>query len=522
MTRPYFEEALALELALEKAGCFEYFIEEENPTLLQLVNVFALNYFTMGGSLLPVPQYFGLPSPASEESMSQPQVLKVLDLIHPPLPPAVQALEKSEPELELLHHTNGRLILSKDQSDAWAKLKIWVHNSEPYFVLRGYAGTGKTTLLQLLNGLKVKVYYSAPTNKAAKVLGKAVGGITAKTTYSILGIRMEQQEDKLVLSQGKDVPYFPRNAILVIDESSMCGTELCNIIQKIRASSGMKILIVGDPMQLPPVGEVRSPAWSFTKKEECKAILKQVMRYDNELLILATALRACIKNKDWTSPLKSNHKETGIWKYKDADQFERAILKAGSTSKDFVDTKVIAWRNKTVNYYNKIIRRHLGFEEEYCINDVVLLAEPYEEEGTLLAHTDDEFIVVGITMSSVTVDMQNIPVWSLHVKGDKSLTLNVPVDQSEVDMILGQKASFAKKKSGTFRTIAWKDFWATKAKFNRIRYGYALTAHRAQGSTYTGTVFVDQQDILCNHNKVEAFRCLYVACTRATTNLVSY
>jgi exodeoxyribonuclease-5 len=409
--------------------------------------------------------------------------------------------------------------LSEDQEAAWAKLRKWAVNSEPYFVLRGFAGTGKTYLLQLLNQLPVSIYYSAPTNKAAKVLGKAVGR-QAKTTYSMLGLRMEQQEDELVLTPSSNPPYFPSNSILVIDEGSMSGKQLCAAVEEARARCNIKILYVGDPAQLPPVGELRSPAWRATNDPDCKAMLKKVVRYDNQLLVLATALRGCIKNKDWHSPLRSDHTDSGIWKWKSQEQFEHNLL-ARVAANEMGDSKVIAWRNKTVNRYNDMIRKQMGFTDLYCVGDILLLAEPIEDGGTLIAHTDDEFKITEVSESKVVIDGGEIDVWQLHVTGDQSLILDIAKDQAEVDAVLARKARIARKSNRVGRRMAWRDFWETKARFNKVRYGYALTAHRAQGSTYTN-VWLDQMDILANPNKREAFRCFYVAATRPTTNLYSY
>lgn len=409
--------------------------------------------------------------------------------------------------------------LSKDQQDAWDKIKTWVYSNDPYFVLRGYAGTGKTHLCKKLNELKVKCYLSAPTNKAAKVLGKAVGTM-AKTTYSLLGLRMEQVEDKLILTQSESIPYFPKGSILVIDEASMCGYTLCRVVDEVREKYGLKILYVGDPAQLPPVGELRSPSWKVTDLEHCRSILTQVMRNDNQLLELATDIRECILNKDWISPLRSNHTDTGVWKWKTQDQFENKILSLVDSG--FIDTKVIAWRNKTVDYYNNIIRKRLGFKDVFCINDILLLAEPVEKDGTLIMHTDDEVKITNISEGVVFVDGKEIKTWALQVIGDRELILTIPKDQGIVDGILNRKANVAKSfRDKNDRRKAWKEFWAAKSLFNKVRYGYSLTAHRSQGSTYH-TVLVDQKDILANQNSREAYRCLYVACTRPSTNLHSY
>lgn len=490
--RDYEKEATELEGLLSQKGILN--ADTAHFSLADLVNFYGVAY-TQYGPLCTMASLFP-------------------DYAMPVAKPAPLPWEEDEPVKDI-----KALKLSNDQAAAWAKLQKWATNNKPYFVLKGFAGTGKTHLLQLLNELPVSIFYSAPTNKAAKVLGKAVGR-AAKTTYSMLGLKMEQDEDELILTASGNPPYFPPGSILVIDEASMVGRQLCAAVRDACERCGIKILYVGDPAQLPPVGEISSKAWRVTDDPECMAMLKEVMRYDNQLLVLATSLRDCIKNKTWWSPLHSDHTDTGIWKWKSQEQFERNLVKR-VLSGEMLDTKVIAWRNKTVNRYNDLIRGTLGYKETYCLNDLLLLADPIEDNGSIIAHTDDEFKVQEVGHSNVMIDGSNIDTWQLHVSGDQSLVLDIAKDQSQVDSVLARKARVARGSSGAGRRMAWQDFWATKSRFHKVRYGHALTAHRAQGSTYTN-VWLDQMDILANPNKREAFRCLYVAATRPTTNLYSY
>jgi len=415
--------------------------------------------------------------------------------------------------------------LSKDQAKAWAKLKAWVYNDEPYFILRGYAGTGKSYLMALLTTLsKLNIYYTAPTNKAANVLATMIKA-PAKTTYSALGLRMEQNEDELILTTDGTRPYFPPKSILVVDEASMAGAILCGAIDEVRTASRIKVLLMGDPAQIPPVGESKSAAWYMTSDPLCRAMLKQVMRYDSQLLILATAIRQCIKTKTWISPLVDDRDpedhNKGVFKYRNSREFENAILNIIETVDDAVNTKVIAWRNKTVDYYNNFIRRHLGFNKPFCETELIMIAEPIERDGTIVAYIDEEFKITSVGESVITVDTYSIPVWVLYLENDKSLVVEVAKDNTLIDSIFRIKANNAKNLKGHERKQAWSDFWDTKKLFNKVRYAYGLTAHRSQGSTYKH-VFVDQRDILLNHNKREAFKCLYVADTRGTDSIRSY
>lgn len=505
--REYSKEAKQLELFLTLAGVLR---EDTNHlSLVQLMSRYCAappGIYpppAMVGAALPITSFKGVPQrvPLAVETLSAYSQSPIV-ISAPPPPPPVRKL-------------------TSDQIAAWAKLTAWTRNSEPFFILRGYAGTGKTFLLQMLADTEHLIYLSAPTHKAAKVLGTMVGR-RAKTTYSLLGLRMEQRDDKLVLTPGMAAPYFPRNSIIVIDEAGMAGTELFKAVRAVLKKCGVKILLVGDPCQLTPIGESRSPAWKATLAAENRALLREVVRYDDQLLTLATAVRDCIKNKNWDSPLCSDHDDTkGVWKWKSPEKFERSLLRWFENADNLSDTKVVAWRNTAVERYNKMIRQALGFTKPYSVGDLILLAAPIERDGSLIAHTDDEFRITDRESSVVTIDGKDVPVWSVEAKGDETYRLNIPKNQSDVDAVLAMKANAAKALQGYQRKVAWREFWEAKAKFNPVRYGFALTAHRIQGSTCR-SVYVDQHDILCNSTKSEAFRALYVGVTRATQSVHSY
>jgi exodeoxyribonuclease-5 len=288
--------------------------------------------------------------------------------------------------------------------------------------------------------------------------------------------------------------------------------------------TGVRVIYVGDPAQLPPVGEKFSPVWNITKNEECKAFLKKVMRNDNQLLALATEIRSCMMNRNFVSPIRHNIDENGLGVHLHSSQerFEQHLT-SRAKELDWREVKVVAWRNSQVAYYNSIIRYELGYSKPFCKNEVILLARPIERSGQIIAHTDDEFTVVNVSDGSVRVDFNHVNTWHLEaVAGKQTLFLNIPKNQADLDRILSQKASNAKsKKSPTERRRAWTDFWNTKNKFEEVRYGYALTAHRSQGSTLQ-ECYIDQQDILSNFKGIEAYQCLYVACTRPTKVLHTF
>lgn len=193
--------------------------------------------------------------------------------------------------------------LSKDQEVAWKKLVEWVRRSDPYFVLRGFAGTGKTFLLQKLLGEagSTSFKFTAPTNKAAKVLSQMIDR-PASTIHSLLGLRMVPHEEGMRLEYPNSMPRVSRKAIVVVDEASMVGTELAEFIEKARVQCGFRVLYVGDPAQLNPIGERASPTWNSTKEDVNRAMLREVMRFDNQLLNLSLRIRKRMREKDFRSP----------------------------------------------------------------------------------------------------------------------------------------------------------------------------------------------------------------------------
>jgi len=411
--------------------------------------------------------------------------------------------------------------LTNDQQVGIDKINAWVSKpNDPYMLLAGYAGTGKTYIMSLLAS-NPNVIFTAPTNKATKELSKPINK-PAVTTFSCFGLRMEQVGEELILSPGPTAPYFSRGTIVVIDEGSMVNQILFDTVDKARFRSGVKILYVGDPMQLPPVNEQFSKVWRLGLPEENTAVLREVVRHDNQILTLATKTRVNIKQENYESPLISdNDGIEGVWKHRNKEQFEADMME--TILGDVHNSKFIAWRNRTVNEVNNKVRIALGFKDEYNVGDILLVAEPVRSGDDTLAHIDDEFVVQDIEHDDVEVDGHRIPVYLLNVKNsEKSILLKIAKSEIILDEILSKRARLAKNTSDSDkRRQMWQSFWQLKEKFQKVRYGYALTTHRMQGSTCKN-VFVDQQDVLANRNELEAMKCLYVGFTRPTTRLVSY
>lgn len=413
--------------------------------------------------------------------------------------------------------------LNAEQATAIAAITEWLkpENTEQFMVLKGGAGTGKTFCVrQLTETMRGKLVFTAPTNKATKVLRESVTTKDYKpecrTIYSLLGLRLEASGEVKVLTarSNDDEPLeLEQYRCIIVDEASMVNDNLREHIHNAANKFGLKFLFLGDEAQLPPVGEARSSIWRIRNVVE----LSTVMRHDNQILTLATHLRSLVDHATPKLSIADDYDDSVGVRILPTQSFVEHIMSAADNG-DFSEpnsSKVIAWRNVTVDRYNRIIRGRIfpGATQPWLVDDRVLFMAPGRDlEDRPMASTDDEGRVARVMEDwhpiygdfrtwrvSITLDdNRTVIAQALH---ESSLTRYTEKVQE-----LGNEANANRKK--------WKDFWAFKEAFHQLRHAYALTAHRAQGSTYQ-TVFVDYKDILLNRTKPEAMRCLYVAATRS-------
>lgn len=419
--------------------------------------------------------------------------------------------------------THVSVQLNSDQVLAVNALLEFIENPRPpswYFCFTGYAGTGKTFCMREVvarcRHSASSFAYTAPTNKAAKVLRQVTGD--ACTIYSLLGLRVDKSGELKQVVSGKPVDLSHIDCI-VVDEASMVNANLFEILRLEAYKLGLKVIFMGDLAQLPPVKEVKSLSLSG----ELGANLTRVMRHDNQILTFATRVREQINTIAPCITIRSdNDANGGVWKLTPSE-FKRKIFDAAANGEfaDGTQAKIIAWRNVRVAEYNNIARAAIfgsaalpGF---FLPGDRIVAAGPCERGDELLLHTDDEGIVESVAdcLHPLEPKYKGIELM-VRTESDKKVRLLVlhPESKLAFDNDSQELAHAART-----NPKGWKRFWEHKELFMDIRYAYAITAHRSQGSTYE-TAFVDYQDVLYNRNRKEAFQCLYVACTRPTTKLI--
>lgn len=411
---------------------------------------------------------------------------------------------------------------TSEQATAMEEITAWfTARQSDFYVLQGYAGTGKTFLMThlaqsgLASGIKPsQICFTAPTNKAVKVLRNYLNGAglqecSTKTIYSLLGLSLQANGEVKEITKPEEPLDLSHFKLIIVDEASMVNRFLMGAIEDAAADWSVPFLFMGDPAQLPPVGETATPVW----KIEHHSLLTTVMRYGDSMLDLATAIRNVVDQ-----PFPSVKIDTappvyrlGKTEWMDAIIENISLFRTGNA-------KVIAWRNVTVDKYNAFIRGHLFDRQSARAN--TWLPDDRIVATTMLKNLDDEtFMRTDEEATILQIALGKHPrhnefeIWNLLCEDETGKKVTIRTLTPEGQFALNNKLNELSMEAKNGKRYKWREFWQLKEAFNEIRHSYAITSHRSQGSSYLKT-FVDLEDIMSNRNRGEAFRSLYVSCTR--------
>lgn len=418
-----------------------------------------------------------------------------------------------------------------EQAEAVESIINWYRSNNPkFYCLRGYAGTGKTYLMthlaktgmmplsiddHLLSWVKPsQICFTAPTNKAVKVLRKYLNDAGLRecataTIYSLLGLKLFPNGEVKEIAKPDEPVDLSYYKLIVVDEGSMVNRFLMEAIDDAFEEWRVPFLFMGDPAQLPPVGELTSPIW----KIENQSTLTQVMRYGDSMLDLATAIRKVVDHPcpsvkiDTKPPVYRLSK--GQWYDEIVNNLE--LFKSG-------DAKVIAWRNVTVDKYNAFIRENIFGKAEARSNvwlpddKIVATAMLKNLDDEIFMRTDEEATILQV-VEGFHPHYSEYQIWNLLVEDENKRKVTIRTLTPEGQFALNNKLNELSMEAKGGKRYKWREFWLLKEAFNEVRHSYAITSHRSQGSSYLKT-FIDLEDIMLNRNRQEAFRSLYVSCTR--------
>jgi ATP-dependent exoDNAse (exonuclease V) alpha subunit len=414
--------------------------------------------------------------------------------------------------------------LNEEQLSAVDAMERFLKDDEDFIVLDGPAGSGKTYCIkELVNRTKGRMVFTAPTNKATKELRRSVTSDAyrpeCRTIFSLLGLKLEANGELKELSEPEEPIDLSKYLAVVVDEGGMVNSRLWQYIRTTAADQGIKFIFMGDPAQIPPVGERESPIW----KVENRISLAKVMRHDNQILQLATSIRKVVDHPAPPLSIQSNNAGgEGVWKMAQKDFMARVyeVAVVGGFSKP-EHAKAIAWRNSTVETLNRSIRFALYGDEAterfWLPEDRIIMLQPAKDlEGHTIAHTDDEGVVTRVG-EQWHPEYPEYKTWALSVTFDDNSTQVIRLIHPD-SLQSWQREKERLAQEARYEPRKWKSFWAFIEAFHQARHAYAITGHRAQGSTYI-QAFVDYKDILLNRTKYEAMRVLYVAVSRPKKEL---
>lgn len=439
------------------------------------------------------------------------------------------------------------------QRNLLLKLPEFILNesNKEIFLIKGYAGTGKTTairaIVKTLDSFRLRSVLLAPTGRAAKVLYN----YARKPAFTIHKKIYRQKSGSDGLGEFILDKNLHKNTLFIVDEASMIANEtseyssfgsgrlLDDLIRYVYEGQGCKLILIGDTAQLPPVKMEISPALEGKKLETYglkvyQAFLTDILRQslDSGILYNATQFRQMIATNKISIP------RIDYLKFPDIEYItgEDVVEKITDTydNNGIEDTMIITRSNKRANLFNQGIRNQILWrEEELSEGDYLMVVR----NNYYWAEEDEEldFIANGDVAEIARIlgyqELYN------HKFADVVLRFvdyqDIEIDAKIIiDTIHSNSASLSREESKEFYYKVMEDYQDLNTKkekykklkenpfFNalQVKFAYAVTCHKAQGGQWK-TVFIDHGYFTEEMIDKEFIRWLYTAFTRATEKL---
>lgn len=422
-------------------------------------------------------------------------------------------------------------------------------NSSTFFVLNGYAGTGKTTIIAAivaaLKSLGIKTILLAPTGRAAKVLSQ-YSGEKALTIHK--RIYREQTnaayESKFSLNINRE-----NEALFIVDEASMLssgtnadktlfgsGSLLDDLIQYVRSGKRCRLMLVGDSAQLPPVGDSYSPALTPAEFLPFGDVVYQTMdevvrqEQTSGILFNATLVRCMLENNIFEIP-HLDMQYDDIESVSGGEFLEKLQDCYDKYGRD--QTIVITRSNKRANRYNEGIRRNILFaEEEIESGDMLMVVKNNYHYTERIEDCPMSFIANGDIARLKRIrrfeELYGFRYTSAVLEFDDYDSTEIEC-KVLLDTLSSESPSLTYEQSQKLFYEIEKDYTDIKSKIKRfkeirenpyynalqVKFSYAVTCHKAQGGQWSA-VFIDRFLFGDEPMTKDMLRWLYTALTRAT------
>ena len=426
-------------------------------------------------------------------------------------------------------------------------------NLNSVFILKGYAGSGKTTLLgslvDQLNTINHKAILIAPTGRAAKVMS-AYSNHPAHTIHKQIYNTKSEETGNIIFRLKKNTN---KNTIFIVDEASMIGNEIIqtefyknnsllnDLVKYVRDGKNCKLLMVGDPAQLPPINLNISPALdSELLKElyfdkvfivELTIVVRQ--KQNSGILNNATAIRKQLNQNIYDQFRFNISGCNDIQNLNERNKIFEVVESAYNIS-GIDETVFIVRSNKRAYLFNKQIRQEiLNLEEELSIGDRLMVLK---NNYFWLHHASKPgFIANGDIIEIIKIKSKK-QIYGFSFAEVQVILVDYPEELPFetillIDTLEIKTASLSFEEANRLYKNIMEDYVDEKSKFKRhikvkenkffnalqVKYSYAITCHKSQGGQWEN-VFVEKPFLPHGLSK-EYLRWLYTAITRATKKL---
>jgi len=441
---------------------------------------------------------------------------------------------------------------TSEQEIALEKISCFLldRNPETLFLLKGYAGTGKSSLIgaivKALTGMQQKTVLLAPTGRAAKVFSNYAKHNAWTIHKKIYRQKVFSDEPAgFVMADN-----LHKHTLFIVDEASMISNDgldstsfgsgrlLDDLIHYVYSGDGCRLLLMGDSAQLPPIMQAESPALSQIQLEGygmkvTSMTLTQVVRQAEQSGILhnATLLREAInKDKVKAFPKIEIRNFPDVIEVRGNDLLEKLEDAYSRDGKE--ETIVITRSNKRANVFNNGIRnRILDREEELESGDLLMIAKNNYLWGEESKEMD--FIANGDLMEIKRVGKKQ-ELYDFHFADvsvyfpDYDLDMDLKI---LLDTLTSETPALSREQNSQLFFSVMEDYAHLDKKkkmkmmkadpyYNavQVKYGYAVTCHKAQGGQWRN-VFLDLSYVPEEYLGLDFYRWLYTAFTRATERL---
>lgn len=395
--------------------------------------------------------------------------------------------------------------LTSDQQEAFNNIITWLEHPDPdkYKTLMGYAGTGKTTLLNEIAKYSkrkgINTLFTATTNKAVKVLRSRVNHENFSTIHSACNIKPKQKGAKEIFEavtwNKKDISKYD---LIIVDECSMISEKLLGIIDD---EIDVKVLFCGDPAQLQPINEDKSKCFDYNPE-----MLDTIVRHGDTIANKSKLIR----EKNVFVSVDQLIEEPDISRIKIEDIAKR--FKNFRDNPD--DIRMLCWTNKQVKLWNAKLRiADYGYKPDkpFIKGDIIIANQPCEVNNNVVMNNSEEGIILNV------------------IEQDDSWFLEVDLFSGGIAHVTKLKDEYKSKVKKELKELAddkkWSQYWNMKKRYHDIRHCYAMTTHKSQGSTFNNVILdIDDinKNVKYNEDVENRNQLVYVGMTRASNKVYIY